>query len=85
MWFDLYFYYEVKEPQTGCESDYKRAIDKMMFYSDTLTLLKNNNFSYDVVNLILFSWLGFVTNTSVYPMLTLSLKFIIALIYCVFD
>ena len=83
MWFDLYFYYEVKEPQRGCESDYKRAIDKMMFYSDTL--VNNNDFSNAVVRLMLFNLLGFVSNTSVYPMLTSSLKFIVALIYCVFD
>ena len=36
---------EVKGPQKGCESDYKRSIDKMMFYSDTLTLVNNNDFS----------------------------------------
>ena len=72
--------------------DYKRSIAKMMFYSDkmmfnsdTVTLVNNNDFSNDVVRLMLFSCLGFVSNTLVYPMLTCSLEFIIALIYCVFD
>ena len=55
-----------------------------MFYSDTMTLV-NNDFSHAVVRLILFSWFGFVSNTEVYLILTCSLKFIIALIYCVFD
>ena len=55
----------------------------MMFYSDTL--VNNNDFSNAVVRLMLFNLLGFVSNTSVYPMLTSSLKFIVALIYCVFD
>ena len=36
---------EVKGPQKGCESDYKTSINKMMFYSDTLTLVNNNDFS----------------------------------------
>ena len=36
MSFDLYFYYVIKVPQKGCEQDYKKAIDTIKFYSDTL-------------------------------------------------
>ena len=42
--------------------DYKRSIakrmfysDKMMFNSDTVTLVNNNDFSNDIVRLMLFS------------------------------
>ena len=52
-----------------------------MFYSDTLTLVNNNGFRNAVVRLMLFSWFGFASNTSVYPMLSCSLKFIITLIF----
>ena len=72
MKFDLHFHYEVKEPQQGSELDYKRAIDKM-FYFDILPLVNNYYFSSAVIRFILFSWLGYVSNTSVYPMLTCSL------------
>ena len=75
---------EVKRPQKGCESDCKSSIDKML-YSDTLTLVNNNDFSNAVVRLMLCSFPGFVSNISVYPLLTCSLKFIIASICCVFD
>ena len=34
-----------------------------MFYSDTLTLVNNSDFSNAVVTLILFGWFGFVSNT----------------------
>ena len=65
MQYDLYFNYKIKRPQKGCELDNKRAIDKMMFYSDTFTLV-NHDFSINVVRLILFSCFGFVSNILVY-------------------
>ena len=75
---------EVEGPQKGCESDCKRSIDKML-YSDSLTLVNNNDFINAVVRLMFCSFLGFVSNISVYPLLTCSLKFIITSICCVFD